>query len=166
MKEKYAATIIGIIISIPGILMLMDSGVAFFISIPIFSMLPLGLPLEILGQKIFEDYRYTAILEILLLAIVFLFSSYLFLKALIRHRARHHRLNKGLLLGYFCLQLLVVHPLAFYIWAYGNAENAGDGQFIFGLFGTFPISSIAFIPLGIFIDILKNKSLKADARNL
>jgi hypothetical protein len=40
--------------------------------------------------------------------------------------------------------------------------SSGDGQFIFGAFETFPLSSGLFLILGIVIDYIKNKKTVAN----
>jgi hypothetical protein len=53
----------------------------------------------------------------------------------------------------------IVHALGFYIYWGMSLEFRGDGQLIFAAVDSFPISSWAFIPMGLIIDWVKNVTL-------
>lgn len=158
MTSKYTGTIVGFGFMVPGILAALDDEMMIFSIISIISYLPIALPLELVGQAIFDDYSSVALFVLLGLAIVFSFSSYYFFKSLIKDRNASQPLNMVKFWGYFGLQLVLIHPFVFYIWAFMNAGNAGDGQFMNGAFKTFPISSCLFLVLGYVIDYSKNQS--------
>jgi hypothetical protein len=54
---------------------------------------------------------------------------------------------------------MIIHPLFFYLDTAGDWHRAGDGQFIFGIAETFPISSMTFIIFGILTDLFQNGML-------
>ncbi|MEQ9187817.1 MAG: hypothetical protein RLP15_08780 [Cryomorphaceae bacterium] len=162
MKSKYIGTLVGLGFAIPGLLTLISVDMMIFMFIPILSFLPIALPLEVIGQGLFEDYAMTALLVLFGLTIAFGLSSYYFFKHMILDRQEDRTLNMVRFWGYFGLQLIVLHPLIFYIWAFDNSGSSGDGQFMFGAFETFPISSGLFIILGMIIDFVKNKKTVAN----
>ena len=157
MKSRYIGTIVGLGFAIPGLLTLVSVDMMVFMFIPMLSFLPIALPLELLGSGLFDNYAMTTLLVLFGLTIAFGLSSYYFFKHLINDRQENRTLNMVRFWGYFGLQLIIVHPLIFYIWAFDNSGSSGDGQFIFGAFETFPISSGLFLILGIVIDFIKNK---------
>ena len=157
MKSKYIGTLVGLGFAMSGLLTLIGVNMMIFMFIPVISFLPIALLLELLGSGLFDDYAMTALLVLFGLTIAFGLSSYYFFKYLINDRNESRPVNMVRFWRYFGLQLIIVHPLIFYIWAFCNSGNSGDGQFIFGAFETFPLSSGLFLIIGIVIDYLKNK---------
>lgn len=158
MKSKYIGTIVGFGLTIPGLLSL-TSG--FSIIFSVFSILfyfPIALPLELLGSRLFNNYALTALLVLMVLTTAFGISSFYFFKSLIRDRNERKSVNLFKFWGYIILQLFIIHPLFFYIWALINSNHAGDGQFMFGIFETFPFSSMFFLLIGFIIDLVKNEN--------
>ena len=159
MKSKYLGTLVGFGFAIPGLLTLVSVDMMVFMFIPMLSFLPIALPLELLGNRFCDDYAMTALLVLFGLTIAFGLSSYYFFKLLIKDRQENRNLNTIKFWGYFGLQLIIIHPLIFYVWAFDNSGSSGDGQFIFEAFETFPIRSGLFLILGIVIDYVKNKKM-------
>jgi hypothetical protein len=162
MKSKYIGTLVGLGFAIPGLLTLVSVDMMVFMFIPILSFVPIAAPLELLGIGLFDDYAMTALLVLFGLTVAFGLSSYYFFKQLIKDRQENRTLNMVRFWGYFGLQLIIIHPLIFYVWAFDNSGSSGDGQFIFGAFETFPLSSGLFLILGIVIDYMKNKKTVAN----
>lgn len=150
MNKKYGATLTGAVLAV-------FCFATTWTFVPVLTMMPVGVPLEQLYKILFPDSGYGTVATGVLITLVLLF--------LIATIAFIDRIEKttvfvmGWVWGYFIAQLFIIHPLVFYIWATVNAEKAGDGQFIFGIFETFPVSSVMFVFLGFFIDHIKNKSL-------
>ena len=137
MISKYIGTVVGLGFAIPGLLTLISKDIMVFNFIPILSFLPIALPLELLGNGFFDNYVVTVLFVLFGLTIAFGISSYYFFKHLINDRDKNRPLNMIRFWRYFGLQLLIIHPLIFYLWAFNNSGSAGDGQFIFGAFETF-----------------------------
>lgn len=157
MKLKYIGTIVGLVLAIPGLLTIISVEMMVFMFIPIFSFLPLAIPLELLGNKFFDNYAATALFVLSVLTISFGLSTYYYFTSLNKDRKENRSFSRMKFWGYFGLQFIIIHPLIFYIWAFKNSDSSGDGQFIFGTFETFPISSGLFLILGITIDCFKNR---------
>ena len=60
-------------------------------------------------------------------------------------------------IGYLLLEFFIVHPLGFYCYMASNWNMAGDGQLIMATLYTFPVTSLAFVILGVIVDIVKNE---------
>lgn len=157
MKSRYIGTIVGLGFAIPGLLALVSVDMAVFMFIPILCSLPIALPLELIGSELFDDYAMSALFVLFGLTIASGLSSYYFFKHLIKDRQAHKPLNMLRFCGYFGFQLIILHPLIFFVWAFDNSGSSGDGQFIFGVFETFPISSGLFLIIGMVVDYVKNK---------
>lgn len=156
MKSKYIGTIGGLVFSLPGLLTLISlEMMMIFMFIPILSFLPIALPLELLGNVFFDDYASTALFVLVGLTILFCLSTNFYFRSLNNDRKEKKLFNSRKLWIYLGLQFIIIHPLIFYIWASNNSDSSGDGQFIFGAFETFPISSGIFILIGIIIDLIK-----------
>ena len=155
MKEKYKATIIGSIITVICFLS------TWTFVVPFLTILPVGLPLELLFSGIFSDANYSATSTSVLLTLIglFILTGLWYYKKIETDKKEKYEFNTIRLIIFFTIQLFIIHPLVFYLWATMNSENAGDGQFMFGIIETFPISSFSFVIIGIFIDIFKNKEL-------
>lgn len=156
MKLKYIGTTAGLAFAIPGLLTTISVEMMIFMFIPIISFLPIALPLELLGSVFFDNYAATALFVLFGLTTSFGLSSYFYFRSLINDKKQNRKFNHLRFWGYLGLQFIIVHPLVFYIWAFNNSGSSGDGQFIFGAFETFPISSGLFLILGIIIDYFKN----------
>lgn len=144
MTKKYKATIIGSIIT------LFCLATTWTLTVPILTLIPIGLPLERLFSG--GDYSKTAFgVLFYLIALFVLTGLWLYRKIKIDFQA-NRELNTGRLILFFIIQFFIIHPLVFYIWAISNSADSSDGQFIFGVVETFPISSFAFVILGLVID--------------
>lgn len=156
MKLKYIGTTAGLAFAIPGLLTAISVEMMIFMFLPIISFLPIALPLELLGNVFFDNYATTALFVLFGLTTSFSISTYFYFRSLINDKKQNSKFNQIRFWGYLGLQFIIIHPLVFYIWAFNNSGSSGDGQFIFGAFETFPISSGLFLILGITIDYFKN----------
>lgn len=157
MPTKYFGTIAGLCFGLPGLLSGAITAFDFFSFIALLVYLPLGLPLEIIGTNLFTDYATSAFFASFMLLIIFATSSYFYFSRLVADRDQNGHFYPVRFWGYFGLQLIVIHPLVFQFWGMAHAGSAGDGQFFFGVFESFPASSLIFIILGVAIDVVKNK---------
>ena len=155
MKENYKATLIGIVYTIICLLSILT----FFV--PMMTILPLALPLEMFFSKIFDDGNYskTGNSVLLSLTIIFFGSLFVFYKNFNRQLQLTHRISSESFILFLSLQLIIIHPLVFYLNTSKDWSRASDGQFIFGIADTFPISSFAFVIFGVIVDAFKNSSL-------
>ncbi|MDC3388898.1 hypothetical protein OAX11_05255 [Flavobacteriaceae bacterium] len=149
INNKYKATIIG---SITTLLSFVST---WTYAIPILTIIPLGLSLENLFSG--ENYQNTSIKVFISLIILFILIGFWFYKKLVSDRKESNGLNISRMMLFFLVQFFIIHPLVFYLWASLNSEHSGDGQFIFGIVKTFPISSFSFVIFGLIIDSLMNK---------
>jgi len=128
--------------------------------IPMLTIMPIALPLEELFSG--KDYSKTSTYVLLSLITLFIATALWFYKKLENDRKKNKELNILRLTLFFSVQLFIVHPLVFYFWATMNSGSAGDGQFIFGIIKTFPISSFSFVIFGLIIDGLINRKTLAN----
>jgi len=159
VQNKYEAAKIGTIIAIFSIIL------SSTYIVPILSNLPIGLPLELIFSKIFNNanYRANAIGVTLSLFSIFLVVGFYYIKQIQEDKKAGNRYNKKKLIFFFIIQFFIIHPLLFYIWAAINAHHANDGQFVFGIVATFPISSFIFPVIGYGIDKINNSELRDSA---
>ena len=149
MKTQYLATKIG---SIIGAICLVTT---WTMVVPMLTIFPIGVPLELVFGKIFEGSSYAATSASVAISL-FVLSVLVLLLFLQRIAKGEHAGGTFGLLIFFGLQLFLLHPLVFYIWATIHASSAGDGQFIMGIIATFPVSSVCFSLLGLTFDLLKH----------
>jgi len=159
MTSKYAATIMGTVIAI------ICFASTWTYIVPMLTIIPIGLPLELVFGKIFETSSYAATSTGVLLTLIalFLIVGLWFVKQIEKDKREQQNFNSIRLIFFFAAQLVIIHPLVFYFWATMNSQNAGDGQFMFGMVETFPISSVLFAILGLTIDRIKNKKTFANS---
>lgn len=155
MRTNYSGSLIGFVFALPGLLTLLGEDILVFSFIPIIAFLPIALPLELLGNVLFSSYSMLALFALSILIIAFVLTSFYFFKRLKKDRDEDRVSNRGRYFGYFGIQLIIIHPMIFYLWALNNSENAGDGQFIFGAIHTFPLSSGLLVVLGLIMDFVK-----------
>jgi len=151
MTYKYSATFIGLIFSLSSAI-----ATATFI-IPFITVLPLSLFLENIFKSGNNNSSYNEIGPSILntlWAILLVTSILFFLFAIFK--LRRQKSIKLLFILFLIMQLFIVHPLFFYIDTSQNWDRASDGQFIFGIINTYPISSISFIIYGIILDLIRN----------
>jgi hypothetical protein len=124
-------------------------------------MIPLALPIELIFSKIFgrEDFSKIGNSVIISLIILFLTTTYFFYKSFTRNIIENRKISTVLFTIFLTLQLLIIHPLFFYLDTSRDWHRASDGQFVFGIVETFPISSMAFIIFGVLTDLFQNRML-------
>lgn len=154
MTGNYRATLIGMIYTVICLLTILT-----FI-VPMLTILPLALPLELVFSKIFGDRNYSKVGNSVLLSLTIIFFGciILFYKNFKRQLNRTNRISAGSFILLLSLQLIIIHPLIFYLNTSKDWSRASDGQFIFGITETFPISSFAFVIFGVIVDTLKNNT--------
>ncbi len=156
MDQKYIATIIGLIFSAACFF------ATFTFAIPVFILLPVSGALEGMLTKVMGDTSYSAIgtAMIFVLLAFFLFTSLTYYLSLRYQIIKKQCFNKNHLLLFFGINLFIIHPLFFYLYASRDWSFARDGQFVFGAIETFPVSSLVFFFLGWSIDAMKNKMMQ------
>ncbi|MFT4523726.1 MAG: uncharacterized membrane protein YozB (DUF420 family) [Bacteroidia bacterium] len=153
MTIKYIATIIGSTITV------VCFATTWTFIVPILTIFPIGLQLELLFSEIFPDANYSTTSSRVLVTLfgLSILTGIWFYKRINKDKIEKRKFNTIRLIFFFIIQIFIIHPLIFYTWATMNAGNAGDGQFTFGIIETFPISSLSFGIIGIFVDRYKNK---------
>lgn len=129
--------------------------------IPIISVFP-GVIIESLAKGLIDNNPYSNVgkMTILLLIIIFIVVLSISLFKIRKTVIRGERISKAKIAMSMAGLYFIVHALGFYIY-WGFVLNfRGDGQLIFAATDSFPISSWAFIPIGLTIDIVKNARIK------
>lgn len=147
MKNKYSATIIGLIFTLFSLISIL------LFAIPIISIIPIALPLELIFSNFVND-KYLWISVTISLLIIFILTS-----NLLYRKIKDNISNRGFIL-YLTLQFFVLHPLVFYIKLSSNWARASDGQVMFMIVESFPYSSWTFLILGILTDIFRHQVQK------
>lgn len=155
IEGKYTASIIGLLFT--AIVFIS----AFTIVIPLLTLILPGL-LELIASSIVGDseYKTIGISVLTCLGIIFILSTYALFKVLFRKK----KLQKKELIYYFTFQVFIIPAIFFYVETSRDWERAMDGQFFFGIIEVFPFSSISFIIIGVFIDIIRNRMNKTDEK--
>lgn len=113
-----------------------------------------GIMVKLIGKEPYSNVGISVILVLIIASIgvsIFYFSS----EAKRVKESTSFRID--LFLGYMFIQFLIIHPLVFYInWGI-KLNFRGDGQLIFGIMDTFPISSLSFVGLGLITEIIRVK---------
>ncbi len=150
-NEKYSGTIIG------GIFTLVVFVTTYTIVIPIITlMLPAFLE-SILSLFIEnKDYKPIGIGVIIILLFGFIFSTFIMLRSIL---IKGNNTKKTLWI-YFAIQFFIIPVIVFYLKTSSDWNKASDGQFFFGIYEVFPISSLAFITIGVLVDVLRNRKIK------
>ena len=147
MKNKYSATIIGLIFTLFSLISIL------LFAIPIISIIPIALPLELIFSNFVND-KYLWISVTISLLIIFILTS-----NLLYRKIKDNISNRGFIL-YLTLQFFVLHPLVFYISLSSNWTRASDGQVMFMIVEYFPYSSWTFLILGILTDVFRRQVQK------
>ena len=122
-------------------------------AIPIISIIPIALPLELIFSNFVND-KYLWISVTISLLIIFILTS-----NLLYRKIKDDISNRGFIL-YLTLQFFVLHPLVFYISLSSNWTRASDGQVMFMIVEYFPYSSWTFLILGILTDVFRRQVQK------
>jgi hypothetical protein len=157
IEGKYTVSIIGLLFT--AIVFIST----FTIVIPLLTLILPGL-LELIASSIVGDseYKTIGISVLTCLVIIFIITTYASFKLIFRKK----ELLKKELIYYFTFQVFIIPSIFFYAETFhdGNWERASDGQFFLGIFEVFPFSSISFIIIGVFIDIIRNRKSKTDEK--
>lgn len=148
-NEKYSGTIIG------GIFTLVVFFATFTIVIPVITLiLPAFLEsiLSLFIQNV--DYKPIGIGVIIILLLGFIFATLIMLRAIF---LKGNNTKKTLWI-YFAIQFFIIPVIVFYLKISSDWNKASDGQFFFGIYEVFPISSLAFITIGVLVDVMRNRN--------
>lgn len=151
MIQKYKATFIGLFFTVTCLLLY------YTFIIPLLTILPLSLPLEIIFNGIYpgQSYAKTGRGVIISLTVVLIVLSFIFFTKFYRQIKETQSYKSLQIIFYFILLQFVIHPLVFYIDLSNDWSRASDGQFFLGAADTFQLSSLTFLIIGIAIDGLK-----------
>jgi hypothetical protein len=72
---------------------------------------------------------------------------------------------KKILWIYFTIQIFIIPNIFFYLETSKDWNKANDGQYFFGIYEVFPISSMAFITIGVIIDVAKYVKNRSEKNN-
>lgn len=150
-NNKFSGTIIG------GIFTLVVFVATFTLVIPIITLILPALLESILSLFMQDkDYKPIGIGVLIILLLGFIFATFIMLRAiLIKGKS-----TKSTLWIYFSIQFFIIPVIVFYVRTSSDWNQASDGQFFFGILEVFPISSLAFITIGVLVDVLRNRKEK------
>ena len=152
MKGKYAATKIGALFTVLNLLAVIT------VVVPIFIVMPVSIIFESIFLHLFEDSPYKVIGSLTLLSILALAIavSVFYFRRVSKQSRSAEPFDITTFVVFLVVQMFIVHPLVFYFQTSSDWSRASDGQFIFGVFGSFPVSSLAFIGFGFVTDMIRN----------
>jgi len=170
---KYQATIIGIVFALGSILttLSMYLGTALLILgilIPPLSIFPVLIIEEFLMEKMsnYSVYAITTIITIIL-AVLLLLSLLIFLRSIRKKIEQKIKTSKRRIIFFFVAILFIIQPLGLYIGfvlgVYQNAHSVFYKPHLNVVMYTFAISGLAFIPIGLLIDVVKNNYIKKNS---
>ncbi|ANQ49886.1 hypothetical protein MY04_2517 [Flammeovirga sp. MY04] len=152
---KYPATIIGLLLAIPGLLSLFSIEWSYLFLMGLISLVPIALPIEYVGSYIGINYSLTSFLVFTIVSTIFSVSTFLLFHRL---NTKKKPFSHWKVIIFYLAQYFLIHPLVIYTCVIFNLKNAGDGQFIFGILEVYPISSLMYLAFGFMVDYLKNKT--------
>jgi hypothetical protein len=148
-NEKYSGTIIG------GIFTLVVFLATFTIVIPIITLILPAFLESILSLFIKnKDYKPIGIGVIIIILLGFICSTFIMLQAIL---IKGNNTKKTLWI-YFAIQFFIIPVIVFYLKTSSDWNKASDGQFFFGIYEVFPISSLAFITIGVLVDVMRDRN--------
>ena len=155
ISKAKSGLIIGAIFTIASLLL-----TATFV-VPIISVLP-GMLFETIAQNCINNDPYSNVgkLTILLLTITFILILILCLLSIRSKTKKGEDVSNKRIIAIFLLTYFIVHSLGFYIFWGVSSGFRSDGQLIFGAVISHPISSFAFVFIGLLIDFAKNRNLE------
>lgn len=142
---KFKGTLASFILTIPLLLHYLGfDGPAMFLAL--IAEFPLAIPLERMFAGIFGrgNYAIVAATEFISLLAFFIIALWSFYRIARNRIKKGQKINFGRHLVFLIASFFVIHPLFFTAWAFLNAQHAGDGQFIFGVFTTYPTVQFVF----------------------
>jgi len=101
------------------------------------------------NNNIYYEILGTIIIEVILLFLL----SYRYFKQIIRTKRENKPFNFGKLVIFFFLLQFLVHPIGFNVWALENVNQSNDSMFYFYAMETVKYSGLAFVPIGISVDL-------------
>jgi hypothetical protein len=151
-SKNYIGLSIGIIFTICSLLLTITYVV------PIISVLP-GVLVEVVSARLISNEPYSNVSKLTILVLSFLLILVLaYSLRNIWKTAKIGSVSKGRIVAIMSICYFPVHSLGFYCYWAINLNFRGDGQLVFGAVNSFPISSFAFILIGLIIDVVKNKA--------
>ena len=148
MKGQHTATWIGLIFTAVSFV------ATWSFIIPLLTLMPFGLTLELVFTDIFGNDPYSTVGNATLfsLLVLVLLTCFVYYRYLIRSSESGVAFSKSRFILFLLLQMFLVHPLGFDIYGSLDWSRASDGQYILALYTTFPISSFAFLLFGFIAD--------------
>jgi len=126
--------------------------------VPMIAVMP-GILFEEIASKFIVGDPYSnvgkmtiALLSLSLAAFLILMTYWMKCTISISGDLSSRQIVIALLLFFF-----IVHPLGYYIYWGVGLNFRSDGQLIFAAVGTYPFTCLAFVPIGLLIDLLRKK---------
>lgn len=124
--------------------------------VPIISVLP-GILFENISENLVNNDPYSNVgrTTIVLLFILFLMALSFSLLWIKHETAKKGQISVGQVVTIMLLLYFIVHPLGFYIYWSVALNFKSDGQLMLGATRSYPVSGLAFIFIGLAIDLAK-----------
>ena len=146
INKDFNGTIIGLIFTIISLLL------TFTYIIPIITIIPATLIENIMTHFISnEPYSNIGKATIITLFLIFLISL-----IIIRFKVKRKiDLPNLYVVAIMIIEFFIVHSLGFYLYWANTLNYSSDGQLLLAAVDSFPKSSLSFVFIGVFIDIVK-----------
>lgn len=152
-SNRYKATKFGLRFTIASALL------TFTFVVPIFTIMPAAF-LEHFIASFVDNEPYSNVGKGTLLALSMLFvCSLAVILFIVRHITKTSELTFSALMLIMLLEFPIVHSLGLYIYWGTWLDFRSDGQLIFAVFASFPVSSLSFVLIGWLIDLVKTNKL-------
>ena len=152
MSKNHIGLYIGTIFTLVSLLLTIT------VFIPVLSVLP-GVLVEIVSAALISNIPYSNVgkLTVLILSVLLLLVLSFSLLSIWK-TAKQGPVSKGKIILILSVCYFLVHSLGFYCYWGLNLDFRSDGQLLFVADYAFPLSSLAFVPIGLLIDGVKNKA--------
>ena len=150
--NNYYSTLLGTILTIFSLVSI------YTLIIPVISVIP-GALIEWISRLFITNTPYSnvGILTICILSLLLVSTIALFMIRIYRNKKNNKGTSITSILNVLLIEYFIIHALGFYLYWGLVLDFRSDGQLIFAAVDSFKYSSFGFIPLGILIDIVKNK---------
>jgi hypothetical protein len=147
MRKELKGTLIGLIVSTLFFLIGQTLIIPMILVSPVVSYFErrnTDEPYSVIGEN--------AILTLSILSVIIFFGCLL---ATYLNKRKTEKFPTAVLKVTFILITVFIHPLGFFIHISSNWNMASDGQFVFAMGAAFPLTSLIYILIGMFSDLIR-----------
>lgn len=145
--EQYKGTVIGLLFTIGSFF------ATWSIVVPIVSVFPASALFFFIFRNKSADFLLSN--SIVALSIIFILTVLFYFWRIYTDVKKHYFITTRSISIFLLIQFFIVHPIGYFYYLSNDLNSASDAQAIFGVVESFPISSLAFVLLGVLIDLMR-----------